>query len=239
MYCKPINIIWIERGIILILIEYITENYKYLRNKNIVLENDKYRYFIERIFSKLMFSIKENPKIDNIYFNIRKIIKNKHVIIDYLKNYNTIIPGIDVKIIPWFDNNDPLIFFIKNSKVNTPVNDIKNIINKLYCQRGNFYNSYWDLHREKQIFMKMSKLIKNISWIKIYKLLNTYFKKTQQTHVINKYHFIPILNKNKNSSNNLSSSTTIRVDDSSIYSTLKLIDELIRINTKIIDIKNK
>ena len=72
MYFFPINIIWIERGIILLILEHICDNYHSIKNKNIILENNKYRQFIQSIFKNLSFSQNSISNKDTFYFNIRK-----------------------------------------------------------------------------------------------------------------------------------------------------------------------
>lgn len=196
MFCSPINIVWIERGIILILVEYISSNLLYLKNKTIVLENNKYRNFLQSVFSKLKFTEKSNSK-NSVYFNVRKIIKKQNLVIDYLNNYNNTIPGTNVLLVPYFDYNDPLILYIYNSKTSTPVKNVFNQLQQTYCYRANFRGTNWDLFRERQVLNTFSKINKNIHWKKLFYLINTYFKKYQQERIVNKYHFIPVPIKDK------------------------------------------
>ena len=237
MYCFPINIIWIERGIILLILEHICDNYHSIKNKNIILENNKYRQFIQSIFKNLSFSQNSISNKDTFYFNIRKIIKNKNIIIDYLNNYNDFIPGTDVKLVPWFDYNDPLIFYIYNNNKKTSVQTIKHYLQKLYCNRGNFKGSYWDLYREKQILIKFSRINRNISWEKLFYLLNTYFKKHQKTFIINKNHFIPITIQKNSTDNkgNIQPEKEITINDTT---DTELLNKLLKILSKKISIIN-
>jgi hypothetical protein len=82
-----INIIWIDRGIILTIIYYILKYYKKILNKNIIINNHIYREFVSFLFPKLKFSKFEKHKSNNFYFNIRERIKDQDIFIDYLKNY--------------------------------------------------------------------------------------------------------------------------------------------------------
>ena len=96
-----INIVWIERGIILRIIEYIINKYELLSKKTIIVEDKRYRMILRNIFPTLVFSkYKEHTDI-NFYFNIRRIIKNQDVIIDYINNYNSHIFGENIHLIPY------------------------------------------------------------------------------------------------------------------------------------------
>lgn len=175
--CVNYNIIWPERGIILTIIEHITENYKKLLNKTIIIENEKYRNFIALLFPELIFKNSTHKSNKNFYFNIRKIIKKQDVIIDYLNNYQT-IKGSDINVLPYFDPDDIIVKFVV-SKNNIYQHELLNLVNNM--NRCNFRNTghIWDIIREKAILSKYNKYINNNITVKHFiSILNKYFKKT-------------------------------------------------------------
>ena len=175
--CLNYNIIWPESGIILSVIEHIIQNYKKLSNKNIIIENKKYRTFIESLFPNLTFKNSTFKSTKNFYFNIRKIIKKQDVIIDYLNNYNK-IKGSDISIVPYFDPNDIIVKFSVSKNIIYNY-ELLNLVNNM--NRCNFRNTgyIWDIFREKEILTLYTKYINsNINTNYINLLLNKYFKKT-------------------------------------------------------------
>ena len=66
--------------------------YNVLLKKIIIIENSKYITILKILFPKLKFK-KNDMKNNNkyFYFNIRKIIKQQDIIIDYLNNYDNYI----------------------------------------------------------------------------------------------------------------------------------------------------
>ena len=184
--CKLVNIVWIERGIILMIIYFIIQNYKELKNKNIIIENKKVRDFIKSIFYKLTIPNKTSSSSKNFYFNIRKIVKQQDFIIDYINNYDKDIPTDRLWLVPYYDRNDPLIIYkySKTKKISTK--EYKNKISLFSnCQRGNYMNTntYWDILYESTIINKS----KNIISSDIYNLLNTYLTSSYTDTVEVKY----------------------------------------------------
>ena len=108
--CKLVNIVWIERGIILSLISYIIDNYIKLLEKTIIIDNKNYRHFLSIIFNRLKFKEFTKHKSHYFYFNVRKIIKDQDIIIDYLNN-NEFVYADKINLVPWYDMNDPLIIY--------------------------------------------------------------------------------------------------------------------------------
>jgi len=203
MNCNPINIVWIERGIILVLIDYFINNYKFLLKKNVIIDNKKYRQFFRLLFPKLVFNKYTSHSNNNFYVNIRRIIKQQDIVIDYLDNYDETIPSNNVNLVPWFDINDILIIYYHNNK-NTPVNKYRLLFNQLICQRGNINNSgfSWDVMREKQVLVNYTKINPQINWNKIFYIINTFFRKNLRKNIINHYIYMPY-NVNTNKTDNI------------------------------------
>ena len=101
--CKMINIVWIERGILLTLIYYIIKKYDNLKNKIIIIDNLKYIKLLNIFFPKLKFSIFKTHKSSNFYFNILlDAIVDECVVIPAITTKWEIIVGL-YKVIPTFN----------------------------------------------------------------------------------------------------------------------------------------
>ena len=207
--CKIVNIVWIERGIILTIINYIIKYYDILLDKNIIINNLRYIKFFKKLFSKLNFSLFKKHAANNFYFNIRNIIKKQDIIIDYLANYDKIINTKKINIIPWYDMNDILIVYKFNSNEKIKLNNIKLFITEFSkCRRGNYNpnkniinnNNIWDVFIENNILKKY--IIFNNTF-NIYLLLEFFnkFIKSSYTNTIIEYpkiYYIPINNQAQN-----------------------------------------
>jgi hypothetical protein len=187
MNCNTVNIVWIERGIILIIIYNILENYNKLKNKKIYLSNKKLIVFFSYIFSELKF-IDTFTNKKNIYiFNIRNSIYNSGVVIDYLSNYSDFIPTNKIWLVPYYDMNDPLIMFEynMNKKLNVQIYDeyFKQFSN---CYRGNYMNKgiIWDILFENYIIKKADKF----GIDKLYFLINN-FVNSKYTDTIKTFYY--------------------------------------------------
>ena len=177
--CKIINIVWIERGILITIIYYILKKYIMLLNKIIIIDNIKYCKFLKIIFPKLKFNIFNKHNDNNFYFNIRKIIRNQDIIIDYLANYSKIINTKKISLLPWYDMNDPIIIYQFNSKNKIKIKKYKYfIINFSQCKRGNYYNKIWDAFIESTILYKYVKFNKNINFHYLFNMINNFLKST-------------------------------------------------------------
>jgi hypothetical protein len=171
--CNLVDIIWIERGILLMLIYFIIKNYNNLEKKKIVINNKKLRNFLQGVFLNLNFLDKfEKNKSDYFYFNIRSIQKNQDIIIDYLKNYDEFIPTKKIWLVPYYDLNDPLIIYKFNKKAKLDADLEKDIVKNFTCPRGNYQNSgvFWDINFENTIINKA----KNFGLINISNLINNF-----------------------------------------------------------------
>jgi len=199
--CKIINIVWIDRGIILTLIYYICKKYNDIYNKTIIINNKIYRKFLKYIFPQLKFKPYSNHNNNNFYFNIRQIIKNQDIIIDYINNYDEFINTKKIKFIPWYDMNDVLIAYEYNLNNKISIEPYLIFLNKFKCYRGNYisfkqniYNQYniWDLFIENQIFIKYQKY--NYNKINIKYLLDEFIN-PKYTHINNKpkIYYVPVI----------------------------------------------
>ena len=63
-----INVVWIERGIILTITEYIIDNYGLFIEKNIIIEDKRYRRILREIFPRLSFWKYIGHESKNFYF---------------------------------------------------------------------------------------------------------------------------------------------------------------------------
>ena len=209
--CKMINIVWIERGILLTLIYCIIKEYDYLQKKIIIIDNIRYIKLLQFFFSKLKFSTYKKHKSNNFYFNIRNIIRKQDIIIDYINNYNDFINTDKISLIPWFDMNDVLICYKykKNKKlhINKHINFIKEFS---YYRRCKYNNTIWDLYIENYIFKKYS-LFNNFIDINIFigyfnnfiksKYTNTVIEKNNHTNTFIEVPKIYYVDKGNNKSN--------------------------------------
>jgi len=207
--CKMINIVWIERGIILTIIYYIIKKFDDIRNKTVIIDNQRYIDFLKILFPTINFSKFKKHKSRNFYFNIRNIIKKQDIVIDYLDNYDNTIRTNKISLIPWFDMNDILIIYEydKNNIMNC--NKIKKYIKEFsYCKRGNYNNQIWDSYVENYIFKKIGLFYKDIDINLFINYFNNFVKSNYTNMVIEKpkiyYVEKPTIQSNNpyNSSNN-------------------------------------
>lgn len=168
--CKIVNIVWIDRGILLIIIYYIIKYYNKLIYKNIIIQNKNYRNILSLLFFKLKFKKFTKHRKNNFYFNIRQTIYNKNIFINYIKNYEYVNAN-KIRLIPWYDSNDPIISFRYNKNRKLYINDDINYIRSFsLCKRANINNTYWDIYIEHLIFNKYYQLF----GINIYSIFNNY-----------------------------------------------------------------
>lgn len=168
MNCKEVNLVWVERGIIVIMIYIILKNYDKYKNKKIYIPNKNLNIFFSYIFDRLIF-VDDLKGKDVIIFNIRKQIKQEGITIDYLSNYNDYIPTNKIWLVPYYDMNDPLILF-EHSKYGRLDVDIfeEKFKNFSQCERGNYLNKgiVWDVLFENCVIGKAKKFgIDNLYFI--------------------------------------------------------------------------
>jgi len=196
--CSIVNIVWIDRGIILTLIYYICKKYKILLGKNIIIDIKKYRKFIKYLFPELKFTCFKKHNSNNFYFNIRTIIKKQDIIIDYINNYDVFVYAQKIKIVPWYDMNDVLISYEYTKSRKLKIKSYHIFLNKFKCVRGNYgkriqlnnLNIIWDIIIENKILEKY-KLFN--SSINVFNLINN-FLQSNYTNTINnpKIYYVPI-----------------------------------------------
>lgn len=193
------DIIWNDRGIIIILIEYILKNYIDLKNKTIIIENVSFLNLFKNLFPNLKFTSYTKHSKSNFYFNIKRVIKHQDLIIDEIKNYNTKINGENIVLVPWTDKNNYLILYdYSNKQIN--LEKYKNKFNLILNNRYQFNGYLWDLLREKEILNIYQKYNSNFTWDYLFRILNTYFRKTNNYIIKNNY--VPIMvNNSKNIDN--------------------------------------
>lgn len=222
--CKVINIVWIDRGMLISIIYYIVKLYDYLLDKNIIIDNKRYRDVLRKLFFDLKIKKFKKHKNNNFYFNIRKIIKKQDIIIDYLHNYENKIPTKQFKYIPWYDLNDPVIIF-KYSK--------KYISNKYsfylpICHRGNYFGHIWDAYVEFNILkLYILKILPESKLRDVIQLINKYLVQYFTDTVVYKYVFnIPLLflNNQINQINNITNITN-NIENNNIDELIMLITE--------------
>jgi len=181
------NIIWIDRGIILTIIKYILLLYSDIINMKIYIRDDIYRNIISKIFPNLNFTNKVGGK--TFYFNIREIVNKKDVIISYINNMS----GKKFTLVPYYDINDPLIAYIYDKKYKKNSNIIKqNINNFSNTRKNNYYGNNWDTYIESYIGKKYSDFFNINNNYYISKILNTYLKYINNNNIV----MIPILYNN-------------------------------------------
>lgn len=153
--CKLINVVWIERGILLTMISFILKKYKTLFEKKIIVENERHRNFLQMLFPLHVFEKFTIHTENNFYFNVRKIIKMQDVVIDYVTNCENILHTKKINLVPWYDMNDMLIYYKID---NTQTLNLNKLLNELKffskCTRGNFYGYVWDAYIEANILQK-------------------------------------------------------------------------------------
>ena len=207
--CNMINIVWIDRGIILTIIYYILKKYDILLKKTIIINNLRYINFLKILFPKLKFDKFKKHKNTNFYFNIRNIVKYQDIIIDYLDNYDEIINTNKISLIPWFDMNDILISYEYKASNKLNINNLKIFIkNFSNCRRSNYNQQIWDIFIENYILQKYLSFNKNTNISSFLNFFNNFIKSNYTDTVIYypKIYYInnPIPNI---SSNNLSNNT--------------------------------
>jgi hypothetical protein len=193
--CKLVNIVWIERGILLTIIYFVLKYYYKLENKIIIVDNQNYCDFLNYIFKNLTFKKYKKHKSNNFYFNIRKIIRHQDIIIDYIHNYEEIINTKRLYLVPWYDMNDILVAYKYNKHRYVKVKKYKRFIDIFSkCRRGNYNNMIWDMFIEFETYKKYNKFNSNFNIIDVFNSLNNVIMSNYTDTVDKKYYYIPIIN---------------------------------------------
>jgi len=176
--CKIVNIVWIDRGIILSIIYFILKYYDELIDKIIIITEDMYRIFIKILFPKLKIEDYQNHKSNNFYFNIKKIIKNQDIIIDFVKNYKQTINTSKIYLVPWYNMYDPLITFRIDNKQMKKIDKYTTFIDTFSkCNRANYLNNIWDIIMEHKIMTLYNKFNPTDSLINQINIFNQFIQK--------------------------------------------------------------
>lgn len=163
--CKLVNVVWIERGILLVMIHCVLKRYTKLLNRIIIIDNDRYREFMKILFPSHNFqkyspTNKSDP--NNFYFNVRKIIQMQDIIIDYVSNLDQIVYTKKIDLVPWYDMNDMLVYY--KFDPNVTLNVSETVLNLKFfskCTRGNFKGNMWDIHTETNILTAYASTVKS------------------------------------------------------------------------------
>jgi hypothetical protein len=161
VYLKQNSIIWIERGIIFTLIKIIIRNYSLIKNKVIIIDNVFYRKLMKKLFINLKFSKFTKHNKNNFYINIRNIVYKKDYIIDYVNNYDDFIYTNKINLVPWYDLNDPLVYYKYDNKSKIFITNFKIEQIKFSLYKRHYYNYYniyeqWDILQEFNILKNYS-----------------------------------------------------------------------------------
>lgn len=160
--CKLINIVWVERGILLTIISYILKKYKSLLTKIIIIENARCRDFLKILFPAHVFQKFVTHGPNNFYFNVRKIIYMQDIIIDYIANCDDILHTKKINLVPWYDINDMLIYYkidpTRTINLSLLMPELK-FFSK--CTRGNYYGYVWDAYIESNIIQMYTQVNSN------------------------------------------------------------------------------
>jgi len=193
--CKLVNIVWIERGILLTIIYFVLKYYDILKHKVIIVDNTMYCDFLNYIFKNLIFKKFKKHKSYNFYFNIRKIIKKQDIIIDYVHNYDNTIETNKLYLVPWYDMNDVLVAYRYDEYNYVKVNKYKRFINIFSkCRRGNYNNIIWDMFIEFEIYKKYVSFNRHFNVMDIFNNINDVIISNYTNTIEKKYYYVPVIN---------------------------------------------
>ena len=125
-------IIWIDRGIIISLIYILLKTYNKVKDKYLIVRQNRIRNFLSFLFPKLNFIANEKDRYsasndsesDEDHKDYMEIFirstptkgSNRYIVVDYIWNYNKIIPTKEIWLVPYYDKNDPLFFYLYDPK---------------------------------------------------------------------------------------------------------------------------
>jgi hypothetical protein len=174
--CFLVSMTWVDRGILLAIMNYLSKYHDNLRDRNIIIQDKIYRNFATQMFPELKITKFKKHSSDNFYFNIRKTIKEQDIFIDYLKKYDDGVPTKKIHLLPWYDRNDPLVVYEYDKKHKTcPFKYLKFLNNFSKCKRGNYSNNvFWDVVMENRILGKYNQVKTYADMNQVYKTLISY-----------------------------------------------------------------
>ena len=104
------TITWENKGIVLGIIIYILNHHKKLKNRVIIIANDRYKYILKTLFPKIKFRLYDkNDTKNKLVINVRNNNKDG-LIINNINNLNE-IKGKKPTLLPWYDRHNPIIMF--------------------------------------------------------------------------------------------------------------------------------
>lgn len=180
--CKIINRKWEDKGIILGIIQFILMDYQKIMTYNIYLRDSKIRKLVSILFEELKFTKKR--KESNFIIRIRSN-KKGDLIINNINNLNDTIYVKKYYLLPWYDNDNPLIMY-NIGKKSQKKKQIKKKFKSITCKRGIALNKQnyitakcgdiWDTRIEYKILSQYCEL-KQLNIRNVYKLINKYLTK--------------------------------------------------------------
>jgi hypothetical protein len=215
--CKLNTGQWEDKSILLGIILFCTKNTKLLKNKKIILEYNRFIRILKVMFRNLTFGKKDN--VDNCFYINIKNNNNKDLVINNLNNIKE--PRTDqMKLLPWYDYNNPIIMYYYDS--NLDVDELDEF--KIYVQKFTHKKRFKNYTPNNDIVCKYN-CNNNINiWDCYYehKILKKYCKK-YGNNIKNIYNFISVQLMDKNfidKNTNILNNTMIT--NSQLYNTLAL-----------------
>jgi hypothetical protein len=164
--------IWEDKGIIIGLFAYLTNNHDNLQNKTIIINNNIYGSIIKMFFTKLKFKKKPKKKYINKFFiNIKSnALPHQDLYINNLNNFIE-INNDKTRLLPWYDRDNPIVMFhYKKDGKHINMDNLKEDI--IYFDNFIRYEKYnvpgmtknkciidcWDTYYEVKILGKFVKL---------------------------------------------------------------------------------
>lgn len=177
------NVIWENKGILLGIILFMLKNYDKLINKRIIIDNDQQRIIIKQLFYDFNIKKKGTGFTINIKNNVRM-----DLVINNLNNLDNIYAK-SVRILPWYDKDNPIIMYKHNEKK-------KYNIEKLKKKLEEFSNKKRWLFYDVINFIEKKTNMKNWDTYTEHKILKKYVKEYPEFTVEQVYEFICKILKN-------------------------------------------
>lgn len=172
-----VNMIWEEKGIILGIILFLLKNRENLFDKKIIILNDYVRKIIKELFLDLI--IKKRGKGFNI--NIKNN-ENSGLIINNLNNLNK-INSKSVRLLPWYDSDNPIVMFKYNKNNDYDLEKFRNKLKKFDKEER------WLIY-DRLNFIERKLGLRNWDTYMEYRILERYTKKYNSFNVYHLYLFL-------------------------------------------------
>ncbi len=166
------NIIWENKSIILGIIFHLTKNRSKLEDSRIIIDNDLFKNITKILFPDLLIKRKvknQNEDQQIFHINIRNN-KKKDLIINNINNLDT-IHNKKIRLLPWYDKDNPMIMFIHKNGKDFGITKKKSKLKEFSKYRrflphnsGNYVSmscnnvNIWDTYIEYKILNKYSKV---------------------------------------------------------------------------------